>query len=100
MKIYLKDVIRQIREDSGQDKTFALTYHKKDGSYGEKLFCRNRSGHYVGKKKADLSSVKTETKRAGRAYLEYKTDSGRWQPIELYWCLLRTFNGRVIDHRF
>lgn len=100
MKIYLKDAMRQLQLASGQQKTFAITYQKKDGSYGEKQECRNRSGFYTSKKKADLSSIKHETKKAGKAYLEYRTPSGNWQPFEVFWCLMRSFDGRTIDHRF
>lgn len=100
MKMYLKDAMRQIQMASGYQKTFAITYQKKDGSYGEKDECRNRSGYYNKKEKSDLSSIKTENKRAGKAYLEYKTRSGAWQPFEIFWCLLRSVDGREIEHRF
>ena len=85
---------------SGSPKTFAITYQKKDGSYGEKEECRNRSGNYQPAAKSDLLSIKHENKTAGKAILEYKTKSGGWQKFEIFWCLLRTFEGRQIDHRF
>jgi len=100
MKIYLKDAMRQLQLASGQQKTFAITYQKKDGSYGEKDVCRNRSGFYNAKKKTDLSSIKHENRSAGKAYLEYRTRSGSWQAFEVFWCLMRSFDGRTIDHRF
>lgn len=100
MKIYLKDAMRQVQLASGLQKTFAITYQKKDGSYGEKEECRNRSGYNNSQKKSDLSSIKHENRKAGKAYLEYRTPSGSWQPFEVFWCLIRTFDGRIIDHRF
>ena len=100
MKIYLKDAMRQLQLASGQQKTFAIAYRKKDGSYGEKAECRNRSGFYNNKHKADLSSIKHENRCAGKAYLEYRTAAGRWQPFEIFWCLAISFDGRTIDHRF
>jgi len=91
--------MRQIQLSSGSQRTFVITYQKKDGTYGEKSECRNRSGHYS-KGKVDLASIKHETKRAGKAILEYRTRSGAWQPFEVFWCLMRSFDGREIDHRF
>jgi hypothetical protein len=99
MKIYLKDAMRQLQLASGLQKTFAVSYRKKDGSYGEKDECRNRSGFY-NKKKSDLSSIKHENRKAGKAYLEYRTRGGQWQPFEVFWCLMISFEGRTIDHRF
>lgn len=100
MKIYLKDAIRTLQLASGQQKTFAITYWKKDGSYGSKDECRNRSGWYSQKKKSDLASIKNENRKAGKAYLEYRTGSGNWQAFEVFWCLMESFDGRIIDHRF
>ncbi len=99
MKIYLKDAMRQLQLASGLQKTFAVTYRKKDGSYGEKDECRNRSGFY-NKSKSDLSSIKHENKKAGKAYLEYRKGNGQWQAFEVFWCLMISFDGRTIDHRF
>ncbi|PWJ48675.1 hypothetical protein CLV98_1522 [Dyadobacter jejuensis] len=98
-KIYLKDAFRQIKMASTSDKTFSISYRKMDGSFGSKSECRNRSGH-IHKRKSDFSSIRHETRQAGRAYLEYKTSTGRWQPFEIYWCLLVSFNSYTIDHRY
>lgn len=98
-EIYLKDVMRQVRLLSGHDKTFSISYRKKDGTYGQKTSCRNRSGYYH-KQKPDLASIRHENKRAGRAYLEYRTEAGSWKPFEVYWCLMVKFQNRTIDHRF
>lgn len=100
LKIYLKDAMRQLQLASGQQKTFAITYRKKDGSFGEKSECRNRSGFYKTKYKSDLSSIQNENRKAGKAYLEYRTGSGNWQAFEVFWCLMISFDGRTIDHRF
>lgn len=99
MKIYLKDAMRQLQLASGLQKTFAVSYRKKDGSYGEKDECRNRSGFYS-KSKSDLSSIKRENRQAGKAYLEYRKGNGQWQAFEVFWCLMISFEGRTIDHRF
>lgn len=99
--LYIKDVRRQVdlltRLD---DRTFSITYRKKDGSYGEKQHCRNRSGSFPAKEKADLLSVKRETRRAGYLRFEFRDQGGRWLKREILLCLLVTFNDHVIDHRF
>lgn len=100
MVIYLKDAMRTLQLASGSQKTFSISYRKKDGSFGSKEEVRNRSGFYDKSKKRDLSSIALESKMAGKAYLEYRTDGGRWQPFEVFWCLVQTFNGRQVDHRF
>jgi len=100
-RIYIKDVRRQVdlltRLD---DRTFSITYRKKDGSYGEKQFCRNRSGTVSAGGKPDLLSVKRETRRAGYLRFEFRDQGGRWLKRELLLCLLVTFNGHLIDHSF
>ncbi|MPR36921.1 hypothetical protein [Salmonirosea aquatica] len=101
--IYLKDVRRQVdlltRLD---DRTFSITYRKKDGRYGEKRYCRNRSGSVQQEKKSDLLSVRHETRRAGYLRFEFRDQGqgGRWLKREILLCLLVTFNGHLIDHRF
>lgn len=100
MKIYLKDAMRRLQLASGLNKTFSITYRKKDGTFGSKAECRNRSGYYGKSKKADLSTITHETKEAGKAYLEYRSGGDHWQPFEIFWCLMITFEGRTIDHRF
>ena len=100
MNIYIKDVRRQIDLlTKFGDQTFSITYRKKDGSFGEKKNCRNRSGSFPTKEKADLLSVKKETRRAGYLRFEYRDQGGRWKREVLY-CLLETFNGHLIDHSF
>jgi hypothetical protein len=100
-RIYIKDVRRQVdlltRLD---DRTFSITYRKKDGSYGEKKFCRNRSGTVPSVGKPDLLSVKRETRRAGYLRFEFRDQGGRWLKREILLCLLVTFNGHLIDHSF
>ena len=99
--IYIKDVRRQIDLLTAMgDQTFTITYRKKDGSYGEKKNCRNRSGSYSQKQKADLLSVKKENRRAGYLKFEYRDQGGRWLKREVLYCLLETFNGHLIDHSF
>lgn len=99
--LYIKDVHRQVdlltRLD---DRTFSITYRKKDGSYGEKQFCRNRSGSVPLDRKSDLLSVRHETRRAGYLRFEFRDQGGRWLKREILLCLLVTFNDHVIDHRF
>lgn len=99
--IYIKDVHRQVdlltRLD---DRTFSITYRKKDGSYGEKQYCRNRSGTVSAPGKPDLLSVKKENRRAGYLRFEFRDQGGRWLKREILLCLLVTFNGYLIDHSF
>ncbi|GHB64174.1 hypothetical protein [Persicitalea jodogahamensis] len=99
--IYVKDVRRQIDLLTRfEDRTFSITYRKKDGSYGEKQNCRNRSGHIQSGKKADLLSVRRENSRAGYLRFEFRDQGGRWLKRDVLLCLLVTFNGYLIDHRF
>ncbi|MFN8347432.1 MAG: hypothetical protein U0X91_20685 [Spirosomataceae bacterium] len=100
MEIFAKDVRRQIDlMPHAGDESFSITYRKADGSWGEKKQCRNRSGQPVSSSPS-LSNVKTENRRAGKLRLEYRTDDGRWQKFEVWLCLLITFNGHLVDHRF
>ena len=100
MEILAKDVRRKIdlMPHTGDD-CFSITYRKADGSWGQKEKCRNRSGATFSVSPT-LSSVKTENRRAGKLRLEYRTDDGRWQKFEVWLCLLESFNGQTVDHRF
>lgn len=99
--IYIKDVHRQIDLLTRfEDRTFPITYRKKDGSYGEKQHCRNRSGTTQPVNKSDLLSVRKETRRAGYLRFEFRDQGGRWLKREILLCLLVTFNGHLIDHSF
>ncbi|TDB69110.1 hypothetical protein [Arundinibacter roseus] len=99
--IYVKDVRRQIDLLTRMgDQTFSITYRKKDGTFGEKKNCRNRSGSVPNQPKADLLSVKKETRRAGYLRFEFRDQGGRWLKREILFCLLVTFNGHLIDHSF
>lgn len=95
--IYLSQVLSEIRVNglTGDGPYFSLTYQKADGSYGEKRRVRRRAGDVLPAKK-DLLSIRTEVRRAGKLHLI--DDNGH--RFELHIPLLRSYNGKLIDHRF
>ncbi|WP_132117937.1 hypothetical protein [Arundinibacter roseus] len=98
--IYIRDVRRQVDLlTKFGDQTFSITYRKKDGSYGEKKNCRNRSAD-VKHQKSDLLSIRQASRRAGYLRFEFRDQGGRWLKREILFCLLVSFNGHIIDHNF
>lgn len=96
--IYLSQVLANYRASglSNHSPFFDLTYRKADGSFGSKTGVRRRAGENPGGAKKDLTSIKHETRQAGKLHL---VESSGHQ-FELHIPLLITFNGHPIDHRF